>query len=58
MEKKTEFWVARDKEIGFLPLAFIQPAQGKMAEYVQPEIDKFLKKNPDCEVVKVELVEI
>jgi hypothetical protein len=51
------FWVAKDEE-GLSPLAFLANAYGPTANYVQPDIDKFLKKNPDCTVVKVKLVEV
>jgi hypothetical protein len=58
MEKQL-FWVAKNREdSSYKPLAFITLASGRLSNYIQPDIDKFLSKNKDLEVVMVEFVEI
>ena len=57
MEKQL-FWVAKDEEGYYRPMAFITVASGKMADFVQPDIDAFLKRNKTMTVVKVEITEV
>jgi len=53
------YWVLKDEEGVLRPLAGMWPAEGHVANYVQPDIDKLLSRKgfENHKVVKIKLVE-
>lgn len=55
---KLKVWVFKDGEGILRPMAGLWLREGRIAEYVQPDIDKFMAKNgADGEIVKAEIIE-
>lgn len=59
MENKIKVLVYKDEEEVLRPFAGIWTREGRLARYVQPDIDKFMKKmKGKGKVVKAEIVEV